>query len=182
MWETYPKQTYRNRCRILSANGILNLSVPVIRTHGNHTLIKDIRIDNSTPWQRTHWRGIFSAYNSAPFFIYYCDQIEKAFLRKFSHLIDLNIFIIENLNSLIGFNKEFKDTSQFEKEPFGKINLIHQFNPKKPSDENLHYPPYFQVFQNKFGFTSNLSIIDLIFCEGPGSLDYLKLINTDSGY
>lgn len=174
MWETYPKQTYRNRCRILTANGVMDLSVPVVKTNGNHTTIRDIAIDNSTSWQRNHWRSIASAYRSSPFFLYYCDDIELIFKRQFNYLVDLNVFILEKTKSILGLDFQVNFTKQFEKPGSGKIILRDQFNPKKPELDTLMFTPYFQVFQHKFGFQSNLSIIDLIFCEGPGATEYIK--------
>ncbi len=90
--ETYPKQTYRNRCSILTANGILNLSIPVSKPNGNNTKTKDISIINSSTWYTNHWRAMSSAYSGSPFFLYYKDYLQKFFIGKYDNLLEYNIF------------------------------------------------------------------------------------------
>ena len=90
IYETYPKQTFRNRCNIATSSGLLILTVPVMRTNGNHTKTLDIRIDNSKNWQRLHWRSIITAYNKSPYFLYYRDLFEHVYQKNHERLIDLN--------------------------------------------------------------------------------------------
>ena len=174
-FENYIKQTYRNRCQILGANGKLSLSIPVIKTTGNHTLIKDLAIDNSQLWQNIHWRSIESAYNSSPFFLYYRDQIEVFFTKKYKFLFDLNNEIIQCLLKMCKIYCEIKFTDDYIKPSNEIIDYRNKFIPKN-SYQNYDFPEYTQVFSDKHEFIQNLSILDLLFNEGKFTTDYLKKI------
>lgn len=171
-FETYPKQTCRNHCRIYGPNGLQTLSVPVVKVNGNHTLTKDIRIAPSIPWQRLHWRSIETAYNNSPFFLYYKDELEKAFVKKVDFLIDLNAMLLDIISGMLrveiktGFTEKFVDT------PEG-IRDCRESSKKKNIISNPAIPPYTQVFSPKHGFLPDLSIIDLIFNMGPESTGFL---------
>ncbi len=171
-FETYQKQTSRNRCRIYGPNGLQNLSIPVIRINGSHTIIKDIRISKSIPWQRLHWRSIETAYNNSPFFLYYKDDFIKVFERPFDFLIDLNTHLFSIVLGILRINPDIGYTDQYQKTP--KDLEDHRESTKKqkmPPDDT--FPSYTQVFSEKHGFIADLSIIDLIFNLGPDSLAYL---------
>jgi hypothetical protein len=171
-FETYPKQTCRNRCHIYGPNGLQTLSIPVIKVNGNHTLTKDIRIATSTPWQRLHWRSIETAYNNSPFFLYYQDEFERVFEKKFDFLLDLNSMLLEILFDILRIEKKIGFTDHFLKIPEG-IEDHREFPKKKKVPSNDAFPPYTQVFSPKHGFIADLSIIDLIFNLGPESGDFL---------
>jgi hypothetical protein len=170
-FETYPKQTIRNRCRICGPNGLQTLSVPVVKVNGNHTLTKDIRIAASIPWQRLHWRSIETAYNNSPFFLFYKDDLEPAFEKHFDFLLDLNTTLLEIISRMLrveiktGFTDQFMDTPE-------DILDCRESSKKNISSSNV-IPPYTQVFSPKHGFLPDLSIIDLIFNLGPESAGYL---------
>ncbi|OYT14894.1 MAG: hypothetical protein B7C24_15960 [Bacteroidetes bacterium 4572_77] len=115
LWETYSKQTYRNRCYIASASGLMALSVPVKKPFGNKSITKDITIDYTENWQQTHWRSIKSAYQSSPFFLYYQDEIEAVFKEKHGSLHQMNAKILGVLLDLIGFDVPLKITEGFIK-------------------------------------------------------------------
>jgi hypothetical protein len=174
-YENYIKQTYRNRCEIFGANGKLSLSIPVIKTTGNHTLVKDLEIDNDQPWQNIHWHSIESAYNSSPFFLYYRDQIEVFFQKKYKFLLDLNTEIIQYLLKQCKISCEIKFTVDYIKPSNEIIDYRNEFTPKK-SEPNYSFPGYTQVFSEKHGFIKNLSILDLLFNEGKFTADYLQKI------
>jgi len=174
IYENYIKQTYRNRCYIYAANGKSSMSIPVIKTTGNHTQIKDIKIDYTQPWHRLHWRSIESAYNSSPFFLYFRDYLEPFYEKKYNFLIDLNTELLHVLIKLSGIISDVKFTENYI-EPDEKINDFRNcISPKSKTPTISSFPQYTQVFGDKHGFIPNLSIIDLLFNEGKMCKEYLR--------
>ncbi|MFC2103877.1 WbqC family protein [Bacteroidota bacterium] len=178
IFENFTKQTYRNRCRIYGANGELSISIPVKKL-ATKTKIKDILIDYDTNWQKLHWKSIESAYRSSPFFEFYEDDLRIFYEKKYKFLIDFNIeiqnMILEQLDLQINlkFTPEYQSGLVSNYEDFR--NEIH---PKKINkDFNSELIKYTQVFSEKYGFLPNLSIIDLLFNEGPNAIEVLKRIN-----
>ena len=169
--DNYIKQTYRNRCRIAAANGIIDLSIPIQKNEAKCPM-KDIRIAYSDNWQQTHWRAIESAYSSSPFFEYYRDDFEPFYRTKKEFLIDLNIelqsLVLElmDISTPIAFTTKYKDSFSEN-----ELDLRDFFHPKKEYPYQLR--PYYQVFEQKFGFQKDVSIIDLLFNMGPESVFYL---------
>lgn len=173
--EHYIKQTYRNRCLIATANGIQALTIPVIKVNGNRTIIKDIQITYAEKWQNLHWRAITSAYSHSPYFLYYQDALEPYYFKEFKYLFDFNFQLLEEILRILEIQKQVKVSENFELNPGEEINdLRNSFHPKKKSP--VIFSPYIQVFAEKYDFIPNLSIIDLLFNEGPSSLEYLKRI------
>jgi len=175
--ENFIKQTYRNRTVILGANGPISLIVPVVKGRAQKIKIKDLRIAYDEEWQRNHWRTIFSAYNSSPFFEYYADDIEPFFRKKYEFLFDFNQQITETLLKILDIQIDLTLTKDFELFPENCLNLREQISPKVHSiDQDLHFEaqPYTQVFSEKFGFIPDLSILDLLFNEGPSASDVLE--------
>ncbi len=174
-YETYPKQTYRNRCNILSANGVLPLSVPVQKNF--HTLTKDIRIDYSEMWQRNHYTALKSAYRNSPYYDYYFYKIERFFEQKETFLVDLNAKILETLFSMLKIEADWLFTTDYVSVPNGFCDMRDSISPKpsrnKP-DAAFVPKPYIQVFADRFDFVPNLSILDLIFNVGPESKECLE--------
>jgi len=176
-YEHFIKQTYRNRCVILSANGPVSLIVPVEKGREQKVKIKDLKIAYDEDWQRTHWRTIFSAYNSSPFFEYYADDIEPFFRKKETFLFDLNLRITETIAELTEIDLELKLTDDFEQIPAEYLNLREKISPKAHRNADASHfsaQPYTQVFGEKFGFVADLSILDLLFNEGPSAAMILK--------
>lgn len=175
-FDSYIKQSYRNRCRICGANGVLSLSIPVKRQRGTKTLFRDIRIDYDMSWQKVHWRSLVAAYACSPFFEYFIDDLVGFYENKFKFLVDLNRALLEKTLYCMGvdipvrMSDEFKAISGNE----DPRQFIHPKFDTRVADPAFSALPYHQVFEEKHGFQSNLSILDLIFNEGPGSLSVLK--------
>ncbi|CAN5496501.1 WbqC family protein [soil metagenome] len=162
----YVKQTYRNRCYILTSNKVAPLIIPV--KEGNKKIkFKDIKIDYDQKWLNIHWRAIISAYGKAPFFEYFAPYIHQPMFKKFKYLLDLNLQLLSNCLQLLKLEKNLKFTEVYEKEAGNEIDdLRGQIHPKKNFIFNNFYQiiPYNQIFGKNF--VSNISIIDLLFCEG----------------
>jgi hypothetical protein len=170
--ENYIKQTYRNRCYILSASGPHSLSVPVYLGSIHKTPVKDIRIDYSKRWQQVHLRAIGTSYRSSPFYEFYFEEIGKIVMKNHQYLIDLNTGLTEVILKILGVNKEIRYTTSFI--PTGSVDYDcrYRISPKKSSD--FIAKEYTQVFTTGPGFVAGLSIIDLVFNMGPDSVNYLK--------
>lgn len=166
----YQKQTYRNRCKIYGANGVLNLSIPIHHTQTNgHQKDGDVAIKWEENWQTQHWKSITSAYRSSPYFEFYEDEFKSAFFEKPISLMEYNLGLLKLLTTWLSIEMPKKYTKSYEALTEEEMQLI---NAKKKTE--IAFPPYTQVFANKHGFLSNLSCIDLIFNLGPESKIYLN--------
>ena len=176
-YENYSKQSYRNRCNIFGANGALALTVPVVKASSKKILTKDVRISYDTNWQKLHWKGIESAYNSSPFYEYYIDYLQCFFDEKWDFLLDFNLEIQEVINSLIELDCTINKTEDYIECIDQGVNFREGIHPKASKsivDSSFVSETYYQVFSNKQGFIENLSILDLLFNMGPDSLMYLE--------
>lgn len=175
-YENFNKQTYRSRCDILGGNGKISLVAPVIKGRGPKIYIKDLKISYEMDWQRNHWRTIFSAYNSSPYFEYYKDDIQPFFEKKTKYLLDLNQSVHEIICDLLEIENKSQLTEDFEAVPENTINFRETISPKNKTQADKNFLPveYTQVFSEKFGFIPNLSILDLLFNEGPNSYTILE--------
>ncbi len=173
-FENYSRQSYRNRCNVLSCNGVLPLSIPITKNNNIKQNILDVQIDYSTYWQRIHKNAIISAYGKSPFFIYYSDLILNSIDNNKKYLFDFNLVIIENILKILNFKAELKKTNSFIKNyETNFLDLRCHIHPKQ-SINNFNKTPYIQTFNDRFEFIPNLSIIDLIFNLGTDSLLYLN--------
>lgn len=175
MWCNYTKQTYRNRCLIASANGTTVLSIPIISSSTLKCPTKDVRISDHNSWKKLHWQAIVSAYGNSPFFEYYRDDFEPFYSRSIEFLFDFN----EQLRAIITKNLHLQCPISYTTEYIAeKENDFREaIHPKKEyslSDPQFQPKGYYQVFEQKFGFIPNLSIIDLLFNMGPESLLVLR--------
>ncbi|MBO5810262.1 MAG: WbqC family protein [Bacteroidales bacterium] len=166
IFETYQKQSCRTRCDVMTANGVQTLTVPVIKTNGNHTLTKDIEISYKESWQQVHLRCLESAYRKSAYFDYYFPYLEKIYKQKFNTLIELNEYSMKAILKLLKIKKEISYTNDFEKITDEKDYRI-ALSKNEVNKEGM--PEYYQVFSDRHGFISNLSIVDLLFNEGPNS-------------
>ncbi|HXD92053.1 MAG TPA: WbqC family protein [Bacteroidia bacterium] len=168
--EHYLKQSYRNRCNIFGANGVLSLSIPVINKHDKE-IITDTKISYVEKWQQQHWRTIESAYRNSPYFIYYADALKPFYQKKYTFLFDFNTELLQLLINNFKLNAEIKFSEAFE-----KSNSLEDFRYSiHPKNEivAIEFKPYSQLFNEKFPFVPNLSSIDLLFNAGPHAKDYL---------
>ncbi|MDZ4785535.1 MAG: WbqC family protein [bacterium] len=170
--EHYVKQSYRNRCYINTARGIEMLTVPLTNKHGK-VAIKDVKIDNSLKWQSNHWRTIESAYRKAPYFEYYADELKKIIYSNYVHLFDLSFDLLSFCLKNIAFNPKLSVSVAYDKSLGSRYHDLRSvIQAKIPYSGRSYYLPisYYQVFGNQFA--PNLSLIDILFCEGPrtGSL------------
>ena len=176
--ETFPKQTYRNRTLIMTANGILPLSVPAVRTNGNHTTTAEIGITYAEHWNIQHWRAIESAYNASPYFLYYRDGLEQILLTQHAQLIDLNQQLLQfflkklKIPCAVSYSADYARPDSIADD----CDLRQRFSPKK-KETLFEFPAYEQVFSAKFPFTPDLSIIDLLFNLGPDSKEYISSLS-----
>ncbi|MCQ2973562.1 MAG: WbqC family protein [Bacteroidales bacterium] len=176
-FENFPKQSFRNRAQILTTAGVVNLSIPIIKGNSKHFL-KDTKISYSEHWQSQHWHTIVSAYNSSPFFEYFRDDFEPFFTNKYEFLLDYNLEITNLICKILHIKSNISLSEDYIKENdnnyFDLRNIIH---PKKQQIENENYYKtiiYPQVFDQKFKFVPNLSIIDMIFNIGFEAEEIIK--------
>ncbi len=171
IYENYTKQTYRNRCDILSANGRQSLTIPVVKGATRKIFTKDIEIDYSTNWQKIHSKSIEAAYRSSPFYEFFMPEIMLFFEKKYKFLYDFNSQILQIINDFIEIDTKINFTTDFIKLDSKNLNDFRfSISPKqKKVFQNTHYT---QVFSDKFKFQENLSILDLIFNMGSESLSY----------
>ena len=170
--ESFLKQSYRNRCIIYTSNGPLSLSIPVIKK--NKTPMKDVLIDVKEDWKTNHWRAISSAYNSSPFFEFYCDELKQVLFKDYSGLTNLNAALLQHICYELGIKNISQTSETYINANDKDLDLRSSLNPKKEFTESDSYPRYIQIFETKHGFQRNLSILDLLFHEGPESLSYLN--------
>ena len=175
--ENFQKQSYRNRCRFYAADGVQTLSFPILHDGGTHKQpVADIRIDYSKPWVLQHKRAIVSAYGMSAYFDYYKDELFAILDSQPEKLLDLNLALLRFFIEKIGLKVDLRLTEDYVKETDCEY-LREVIHPKKDNDVLRRLgleKPYFQVFAQKYGFKSDLSVMDLLFNEGPDSILYLK--------
>ncbi len=180
-YETWQKMSFRNRCRIATANGPLDLSVPVVGGRNADVPVREAMIDNSQLWQRRHWRSIFSAYSRSPWFEHYGVELEKFYTIPYRFLWDWNLdlcrWVFDKLEILprISFSERYRKQTADS----GMIDFRNKILPSTLGIWQHYCPRYTQVFEDRNGFIPNLSIIDLLFCEGPRAAELLKQTPVD---
>jgi len=165
--ENFVKQTYRNRCDIVTANGKLSLSIPLIK-QADKELISDKKISYAEDWQKQHWRTIVSAYKNSPYFEFFEDEFKPFYENQFEFLLDYNTQLLQTILHILRIKKQIEFTTQFELHPVGIVDL------RSLSDVHTTSPiikSYYQVFADKLGFTPNVSCLDVLFNIGLDTID-----------
>ncbi len=170
-FESFPKQTYRNRANIYGANGKLSLIIPI--SHNGKREFKDIEVSQSEDWKKLHWKSIKTAYQSSPYFEYYEEKIKKIFESDEKYLLNFNIKALEIIQQILKTEKAYSLNKEYIKNP-DEVNFREKFSAKLPSEFEME--EYYQTFSDKLGFVKDLSILDLICNKGPESLTYIKNI------
>lgn len=170
--DNFQKQTYRNRMYVYSPHGKQLLNIP-IKHSGNkpHQKYKEVKIDYSENWPKIHFKSLEMAYRSSPFFEYFEDDIRPFFEKKYDFLLDYNLEIFTILQSCLGINLPYQTTTVYEKEPTEVTDFRFLVDSKKIKNS---FEPYTQVFDEKDGFLSDISVLDLLFNEGRQAVNYLR--------
>lgn len=171
IFETYQKQSCRTRCNVMTANGLQTLTVPIVKINGNHTMTKDIAISYTEPWQQIHQRCLESAYRKTPYFDYYFPYLEKAYSTRFDTLIELNEFCMSFIFKTLKIRRQIAYTDDYE--PISDKG-DYRVGLSKWTKNDTIFPRYYQVFSDRQPFVSNLSVIDLLFNEGPAAIQYIS--------
>lgn len=177
--EHYVKRSYRNKCNILSANGVMALTVPLSRASSEdadltHAAMKGLKVSYDDNWRHVHWQSLVSAYNMSPFFEYYEDDIRPLFEKKYDYLVDLNSDAMEVVLGLLMMDDiTLKVSREYIPAQGNELDLRSKITPKTHIDG---YSPreYYQVFSERYGFQKDLSILDLLFNLGPESRVILR--------
>ncbi len=176
--DNYQKQSYRNRMYIAHSNGVLTLNIPVKHNkNGERQQSATVKTEPAFPWQRDHWRSIQNAYRTSPFFEYYEDELAPIFTTPPENLIELNTASFLLVCELLGLTPEIRYTSAYFKDFALGTDLRNLVDFKKT--KLTPFEPYTQVLEASHGFLNNLSVMDLLFNEGPASSSYLERQNLD---
>lgn len=177
--ENYRKGSFRNRCCIATANGVISLSIPLLKGKHQQANIKTVAIDNSRNWKTMHWRSIKTAYGNSPFFEYYQDDFELLYQKEHRLLFDFCLDVQELVLNSLCLSPTIQYSTSFEKDTApNTIDFRNTCLPKNyaiPNDSSFTIVPYPQVFEDRLGFLPNLSILDLLFCTGPEAVYYLQM-------
>lgn len=169
--DNFQKQTNRNRMYIYSANSIQMLTIPIKHAESSR-LFKDAIIEQAFGWQKQHFKSLEAAYRTSPFFEYFEDEIRVVFEKHYKYMLDLNLDTHQIVCDCLGINLDYEKTLEYEKQPDESIiDLRYLADGKKDKSQ---FEPYSQVFDQKYGFINNLSILDLLFNESRQGVDYLK--------
>ncbi|WP_428742505.1 WbqC family protein [Tenacibaculum sp.] len=175
--DNYQKQTYRNRCYIYGANGKLALNIPVKhKAKEGRKKTKDTIVENDFPWQQQHYKSLQSAYRSSPFFEFFEEDLLRIFNKKYTFLQDLNIDSHLFVTDVLQMDQEFSKTTNYEITP-GIFDYRSLAIAKKGVE--IEMDTYIQMFDDKHGFIPNLSILDILFMEGPNTISFLEKISVN---
>ena len=165
--ENYVKRSQRNRASILSANGVMQLTVHIENANRPRQPMRDVKIDYSKRWQHQHWVSILSAYKSSPYFDHFASELEPFYRREWRYLVDYNMDYTATLLRLLGAKCELRTSERYVTAAEEDLDL----RPKNKEGSTFHAQPYFQVFSDRLPFAENLSVLDLLLCEGVEAID-----------
>jgi hypothetical protein len=207
-YETYQKMSFRNRCQIAGAQGVVDLSIPLVKGRGQKTLVRDVRISDRQPWAAQHWKTIVSCYSRSPWFDHYRDELEGLYRRRFDFLLDWDMACFNWSVRVLGLGMRIGLTEGWVRE-YSLEEGVDWRGRMKPKDREKGVGlggqmggavagsgdglggavagsgnglggaagagpvRYRQVFEERTGFIPNLSILDLLFCEGKSAGAYL---------
>ena len=169
--DNFQKQTHRNRTYIYGANGLLLLSIPVIHSQKNRKKFKDVKIAYDYDWLTQHLKSFQISYRSSPFFEYYEDKLVDLYVRREKYLYDFNLRSIDVLFDMLQINIEYDFTKGYSEQ---YSDILDYRNNYKKLNSSFKIKEYTQVFESKHGYIENLSVLDLIFNEGPNAINFLK--------
>ena len=164
IFENYQKGSYRNRCHIVGANGVMALSIPLEKGKHQQTPIKDVKINYSENWHIKHWQSIKSAYGRAPFWEFYEEQFHAIYQKKHEFLLDFNLELFQLCCKILKIKTTIHFTKEYKKD-YLEENILDLRNTILPN-QTIILPKYPQLFEERHGFVSNLSIFDLILTNG----------------
>ena len=167
--EHYIKRSVRNRTRIMTANGVLELTVPVVNANRPQTAMHKMQIDYSKPWQHQHWVAIESAYRSSAYFDFIAERLRPFYTENYTSLVEFNLAILTTLLAFLGYTKPLKTTTEYVVATENDVDM----RPKHRTTE-FSTPHYFQLFSDRLPFAENLSILDLLMSEGDYATSLLK--------
>ena len=165
--ENYVKRSQRNRASILSANGVMQLTVHIENANRPRQPMRDVKIDYSKRWQHQHWVSILSAYKSSPYFDHFASELELFYRREWRYLVDYNMDYTATLLRLLGAKCELRTSERYVTAAEEDLDL----RLKNKEGSTFHAQPYFQVFSDRLPFAENLSVLDLLLCEGVEAID-----------
>jgi hypothetical protein len=171
--DNFQKQTNRNRTYIYSPNGLQMLNIPVKHSKDNHQKTKDIKVEPEFDWQKQHFKSLEAAYRGSPFFEFFEDDIRPIFEKKYTFLLDLNLETLAILSKCLRIKLEYTTTTEYFHEVDTKTITDFRFLINGKKDPST-FETYTQVFDDKYGFLNNLSVLDLLFNEGKYTADYLR--------
>lgn len=178
LYELYRKMSFRNRCMLVGAQGIISLSVPLKNGRSQLLPVNEVRISETEHWQNRHYKSICSAYNRSPFFEYYADELEALYMTPVSGLMEWNLGCLDWLKKKLDWPAEIRFTEQSL--PYGIEGWEDQRNRVVPKNYSQWSPvKYRQVFEERVGFFPNLSVIDLLFNTGKQAGELLRNSNPE---
>lgn len=172
--EHFEKMSFRNRYEIAAANGRLKMTVPLKNGRDQKVAMNELEISYAENWQKQHWRTLLSAYNRSPYFEYYAPSLEELIMQRHEKLKNLNLASYEWMKLQLGLNNESSYILSYESESNENIPDLRLINGKNILANNASFPTYYQVFADRNNFIPNLSLLDLLFAEGPHTLSYIK--------